>query len=1420
MRFECYSSYDQSFSTSSDTTCCSQKVGFATLNNKVIATLSMCIDNNNGRAGDGYRFEDFIAGSSSSREREKCVFQATLGLLRIVLDKLEDINVYEFKRFFSFCKMVLWRSLVQGINYAKLANFPSIIELLADVYALGMLLFEVLFVTRSNTAVQPKNLITLIPPLEFMIITGVENRLPMLEKSMYDSWKSRMKLYMENRENGRMILNSVQNGLVGLPPDVYVIVNHHKVSKEIWDRVKLLMQGTKLSLQEGECKLYDEFDKFSFVKAKLTWDDLILYHEGPFDVKESRVMDLKLCYNTFKFRQGETLTQTFTRYKALMNELVNDDVKFLKLEMNIGFINGLPKKWLSFCQSLRNTNHAKDSDLASLFAKYNKVNAKLALLSSSSSASKASMVKNKGLIAKAYEWDEEEVSSDNNEMVEVKVLMALAEENDAVSKKGARIGVDQLTEDLSSSGVKDLVFIKSSADDTKMTIPGIERPWFFEAEGFILPNHDTGRICPFESQRNTTDSSVAVTDSSITNYDSTDESLVCSIHLLSLKKLDSAEPISRPKTIKSILKSKSTFKAKALKDVTTNKPSSAPAKGNKSSSALKVHLAPVGKFDEKADNGYLFGYSLVSKAFRVFNTRIQQTKETYHITFDESPYAIKFLKSSVDNINIAETKRYPPNEYLHPYEPSQRYKANSNDVSFIKPYKSPELVVLETKISFDQNGQADQNDQSVLNDEILNDDHSEHSNHTNDEQIIDNLPNTKDIQISKHLSSLSVKDTSVHNTIPILITPLPIPLMVTPAPQDRWSKDKHIKLVNIIDNIGAGMLTRAMDKELVLLQLMNVSLNKRDETRIVIKNKARLVAQGYNQQEGIDYDETFALAARLKAIRIFLAFATYMNFIVYQMDVKSEFLNGKLKEEVYVKQPLSFESNTFPNHVCKLDKAINGLKQAPKAWYETLLTFLTENKFVRGKIDNTLFTYKTQTDIKLSKRGISINQEKYIKDLLKKYDINGSSVKTPMVPSNNLGPDLNGKAVNETQYRDMDQDSAHMVAASEVPMLKPGEFEIRRMRIEQCIQMIDYALWKVIENGATLPKTQVIEGVTTMMRITIVEENAQRRLKVKAKSTLMMGIPNEYQLKFNSLKDAKQLLEDVEKRLGRNAATKKTQKNLLKQQYENFTASSSEMLDKNFDRLQKLMIQNKADLDTMSMDDLYNNLKVYEPEVKGMSSLSLSTYNMDFVSSSNNNISSINNAQAVNTANRVSTAITQVNAAFSTNIDNLSDAIICALFNSQPNSPQLVHEDLEQIHPYDMEEMNLRWKCRALRIQDNKHKKSSRRSVPVETPISKALMSCDEVSNDSTCSKSCLETVKLFKSQNEQLLKDLKKSELMVLGNFMPPTPNLSFTGLDEFVNKPVVENCKAKSSKEEPKVVRKNDDALIIEEWVLDDEE
>ncbi|GJS42942.1 putative ribonuclease H-like domain-containing protein [Tanacetum coccineum] len=141
--------------------------------------------------------------------------------------------------------------------------------------------------------------------------------------------------------------------------------------------------------------------------------------------------------------------------------------------------------------------------------------------------------------------------------------------------------------------------------------------------------------------------------------------------------------------------------------------------------------------------------------------------------------------------------------------------------------------------------------------------------------------------------------------------------------------------------------------------------NKKDERGIVIKNKARLVAQGYTQEEGIDYDEVFAPVAKIKAIRLFLAYASFKDFVVYQMDVKSDFLYGKIEEEVYVCQPPGFEDPDFPDKVYKVEKALYGLYQAPRAWYETLSTYLLDNGFQRGKIDKTLFIRRDKGDILL-----------------------------------------------------------------------------------------------------------------------------------------------------------------------------------------------------------------------------------------------------------------------------------------------------------------------------------------------------------------------------------------------------------------------------------------------------------------------
>ncbi|GJT18247.1 ribonuclease H-like domain-containing protein [Tanacetum coccineum] len=415
---------------------------------------------------------------------------------------------------------------------------------------------------------------------------------------------------------------------------------------------------------------------------------------------------------------------------------------------------------------------------------------------------------------------------------------------------------------------------------------------------------------------------------------------------------------------------------------------------------------------------------------------------------------------------------------------------------------------------------------------------------------------------------------------------------------------------------------------------------------------------------------------------------------------------------------------------------------------------------------------------------------------------------------------------------------------------------------------------EVIENGNFAPKTPVVEGVEKVIPRTTIEEKAQKRLEVKARSTLMMGIPNEHQLKFNSIKNAKLLLEAIEKRFGGNAATKKTQRNLLKQ---------------------------------------YTN-------------------------------------EAVNTAHGVSAASTQVSAANSTIIDNLSDAVICAFFAKEMdlrwqmamltmrarkflkntgrritvNGNESIGFDKSKVECYNCQKRgHFARECRAPRNQDYKNKESTRRTVPVETSTSIALISCDDLgdydwsdqaeegptnythmaysSSSSNSEKSELMVVayKTGLQSVEERLEFYKKNESVYVekinglkwdiqvgeitigelrkkleivqkekdgiqfnvdkfenaskslnkiiesqivdnckkglgynavpppltGNFMPPKPDLSFTGLEEFTNepvviKPVVENSEAKASEAKPKAVRKNNGAPIIEDWVSDSEE
>nr|GFA34630.1 hypothetical protein [Tanacetum cinerariifolium] len=235
---------------------------------------------------------------------------------------------------------------------------------------------------------------------------------------------------------------------------------------------------------------------------------------------------------------------------------------------------------------------------------------------------------------------------------------------------------------------------------------------------------------------------------------------------------------------------------------------------------------------------------------------------------------------------------------------------------------------------------------------------------------------------------------------------------------------------------------------------------------------------------------------------------------------------------------------------------------------------------------------------------------------------------------------------------------------------------------------------------------------------TTAEQKLARKNELKARGTLLMALPDKHQLKFNSHKDAKTLMEAIEKRFGGNTETKKVQKTLLKQQFENFSGSSSECLDQIYDRLQKLthtlIWRNKTDLKDKSLDDLFNSLKIYESEVKPSSSLGTESHNLAFVSSTP--VDSINDS--VSAADNVSTVGTKLSASTLPNVDSLSNVVIYSFFASQSFSPRLDNEDLKQIDVDDLEKMDLKWQMAMSTMRARRFLQKTGRNLGANGPTS------------------------------------------------------------------------------------------------------
>nr|GEV39380.1 hypothetical protein [Tanacetum cinerariifolium] len=369
----------------------------------------------------------------------------------------------------------------------------------------------------------------------------------------------------------------------------------------------------------------------------------------------------------------------------------------------------------------------------------------------------------------------------------------------------------------------------------------------------------------------------------------------------------------------------------------------------------------VGKLKEKGDIRVFAGYSKESDAFKIYNKRTHKIHERMNI-----------MKSSTTNVEFSNVK-VPSHEEVVFYE---------NFESFQEEYSS-----------------------SSLNDDVQKSSEEVDVPLSNTQSISNNIvPNVDEASTSHNVFNKHLEDayfdasTSFHD-------PSNVHTFFQPYPHEKkWTKDHPLH--KIIGDLKSSVCTRgqlensclfscllsSIEPANVAKALKDADWNKKDKSSLVIQNKARLVAVGYFQQEGIDYDKTFAPVAQIEAIRLFLANAAQKDFTVFQMDVKTTFLNGILKEEVYVGQPLGFVTKQYPDHVYALDKALYCLKQAPRAWLQV-------NHF---------------------SNGIFINQSKYILYIFKRFGMeNCDTVPTPIVKQAKLKLDLVGKPVVHTDYRSM-----------------------------------------------------------------------------------------------------------------------------------------------------------------------------------------------------------------------------------------------------------------------------------------------------------------------------------------------------------------------------------------------------------------
>ncbi|GKC77315.1 retrotransposon protein, putative, ty1-copia subclass [Tanacetum coccineum] len=411
---------------------------------------------------------------------------------------------------------------------------------------------------------------------------------------------------------------------------------------------------------------------------------------------------------------------------------------------------------------------------------------------------------------------------------------------------------------------------------------------------------------------------------------------------------------------------------------------------------------------------------------------------------------------------------------------------------------------------------------------------------------------------------------------------------------DKWLNAMNVEMQSMKDNRVWILVELPPNGKIVGSKWL--FKKKTDMDGAVHTYKARLVAKGYTQTPGIDYEETFSPVADIRAIRILIAIAAYYDYEIWQMDVKTAFLNGYLSEEVYMEQPEGFVNPKYPNRVCKLKRSIYGLKQASRQWNKRFDDEIKKFGFSQNADEPCVY-------LKASGSNVTF-LILYVDDIL----IMGNSIPMLQDVKSYLGRCFAMKDLGEAAYilgikiyRDR---SRRLIGLCQSAYI---EKTLKRFHMENS-KRGSIPIYVFILNGGVVDWKSIKQSIfaissTESEYIAGLDASKEALMNQESPKVLHIFMP-KFTVGIQCLLDAVGITATHFKvttacenlRFGRNAAIRKTQMNLLKQQYENFTTLSSEMLDQNFDRLQNLVIQNRADLDTMSMDDPYKNLKSDQAE--------------------------------------------------------------------------------------------------------------------------------------------------------------------------------------------------------------------------------